>query len=161
MIRRPPRSTRTDTLFPYTTLFRSNPDAACARFDEFLGRLPAGVQLFSLFHAYPALLDIVAEIMGDAPRLADWLSHNPHLLDHVLTEDFFEPIADYEALAAGLDAVLKQARDFQDTLEIARRWAKDCQFQVGAQILLGVTDGDTAGPVLSAVAETEIGRAHV
>src|SRR3546814_18203775 len=29
MIRRPPRSTRTDTLFPYTTLFRStvaNPD---------------------------------------------------------------------------------------------------------------------------------------
>src|SRR3546814_20177694 len=25
MIRRPPRSTRTDTLFPYTTLFRSKP----------------------------------------------------------------------------------------------------------------------------------------
>src|SRR3546814_5877880 len=27
MIRRPPRSTRTDTLFPYTTLFRSGPQA--------------------------------------------------------------------------------------------------------------------------------------
>src|SRR3546814_5989288 len=27
MIRRPPRSTRTDTLFPYTTLFRSQEDA--------------------------------------------------------------------------------------------------------------------------------------
>src|SRR3546814_9705556 len=27
MIRRPPRSTRTDTLFPYTTLFRSVRDA--------------------------------------------------------------------------------------------------------------------------------------
>src|SRR3546814_5310596 len=26
MIRRPPRSTRTDTLFPYTTLFRSLPN---------------------------------------------------------------------------------------------------------------------------------------
>src|SRR3546814_7903216 len=26
MIRRPPRSTRTDTLFPYTTLFRSRSD---------------------------------------------------------------------------------------------------------------------------------------
>src|SRR3546814_17844696 len=25
MLRRPPRSTRTDTLFPYTTLFRSHP----------------------------------------------------------------------------------------------------------------------------------------
>src|SRR3546814_5781103 len=28
MIRRPPRSTRTDTLFPYTTLFRSYPAIA-------------------------------------------------------------------------------------------------------------------------------------
>src|SRR3546814_14169241 len=28
MIRRPPRSTRPDTLFPYTTLFRSGTDAA-------------------------------------------------------------------------------------------------------------------------------------
>src|SRR3546814_1955230 len=28
MIRRPPRSTRTDTLFPYTTLFRSVEDVA-------------------------------------------------------------------------------------------------------------------------------------
>src|SRR3546814_4712390 len=32
MIRRPPRSTRTDTLFPYTTLFRSHGlPAACLR----------------------------------------------------------------------------------------------------------------------------------
>src|SRR3546814_2702900 len=30
MIRRPPRSTRSDTLFPYTTLFRSLPLPACA-----------------------------------------------------------------------------------------------------------------------------------
>src|SRR3546814_13130054 len=33
MIRRPPRSTRTDTLFPYTTLFRSKRD----RIDRGLG----------------------------------------------------------------------------------------------------------------------------
>src|SRR3546814_15353020 len=31
MIRRPPRSTRTDTLFPYTTLFRSDDRAASVR----------------------------------------------------------------------------------------------------------------------------------
>src|SRR3546814_14518639 len=31
MIRRPPRSTRTDTLFPYTTLFRSYAGAAADR----------------------------------------------------------------------------------------------------------------------------------
>src|SRR3546814_5677848 len=31
MIRRPPRSTRTDTLFPYTTLFRSDEGVALRR----------------------------------------------------------------------------------------------------------------------------------
>src|SRR3546814_13768377 len=36
MIRRPPRSTRTDTLFPYTTLFRS-PEGAGAH-AVFIGR---------------------------------------------------------------------------------------------------------------------------
>src|SRR3546814_15711963 len=45
MIRRPPRSTRTDTLFPYTTLFRSQTavlsvDYRCPPEDKF----PAAVQ---------------------------------------------------------------------------------------------------------------------
>src|SRR3546814_2839859 len=34
MIRRPPRSTRTDTLFPYTTLFRSRHELLRHRFDS-------------------------------------------------------------------------------------------------------------------------------
>src|SRR3546814_9995741 len=34
MIRRPPRSTRTDTLFPYTTLFRSDVAAAVLAADQ-------------------------------------------------------------------------------------------------------------------------------
>src|SRR3546814_13073685 len=39
MIRRPPRSTRTDTLFPYTTLFRSQ--AARANAKKFGGKKAA------------------------------------------------------------------------------------------------------------------------
>src|SRR3546814_3374898 len=35
MIRRPPRSTRTDTLFPYTTLFRSALVEVTAEFQQF------------------------------------------------------------------------------------------------------------------------------
>src|SRR3546814_11837430 len=33
MRRRPPRSTRTDTLFPYTTLFRSAVTVLCGRYE--------------------------------------------------------------------------------------------------------------------------------
>src|SRR3546814_9735352 len=46
MIRRPPRSTRTDTLFPYTTLFRSAgelaAEAAPAGFGYLAARIPEG-----------------------------------------------------------------------------------------------------------------------
>src|SRR3546814_5774587 len=52
MIRRPPRSTRTDTLFPYTTLFRSAARAAAAgdvvgdrRAQAAAGRRPGGQAL--------------------------------------------------------------------------------------------------------------------
>src|SRR3546814_14843622 len=41
MIRRPPRSTRTDTLFPYTTLFRSILDRLLAAFAPLADRLVA------------------------------------------------------------------------------------------------------------------------
>src|SRR3546814_13625686 len=46
MIRRPPRSTRTDTLFPYTTLFRSPPLGFPVRCPLFM--------IVALFHG-PAL----------------------------------------------------------------------------------------------------------
>src|SRR3546814_7689217 len=44
MIRRPPRSTRTDTLFPYTTLFRSIYAKAYSRDAEFYAA--PGIQRF-------------------------------------------------------------------------------------------------------------------
>src|SRR3546814_9960186 len=42
MIRRPPRSTRTDTLFPYTTLFRSDDEQRRARLQQSPGRAVGG-----------------------------------------------------------------------------------------------------------------------
>src|SRR3546814_8255723 len=49
MIRRPPRSNRTDTLFPYTTLFRSVDDLAVAHY-----RLPPAWSSYPLIRRVPA-----------------------------------------------------------------------------------------------------------
>src|SRR3546814_15148742 len=46
MIRRPPRSTRTDTLFPYTTLFRSVRERRSARRHERCRCRQAGAERF-------------------------------------------------------------------------------------------------------------------
>src|SRR3546814_11201937 len=49
MIRRPPRSTRTDTLFPYTTLFRSTPTEPTAPTAPKPTRIPPIVTLDAKF----------------------------------------------------------------------------------------------------------------
>src|SRR4029079_7299106 len=76
------------------------PDQALLNFDLFLGNLPAGIQLFSLFKANPALLELVAAIMGSAPGLAAHLSRRTVRLDSVLSSDFYTalpPAADMTA----------------------------------------------------------------
>lgn len=132
----------------------ATPDKAFARFDEFVAGLPAGVQIFSLFHANPPMLDMVAEIMGGAPRIADWLSRNPSLLDAVLTGDFMEPLGPRSELETELEAILVQANDYEDVLELTRRWTNDQKFRAGVQILRGVVGGAAAGESLTAVADT-------
>ena len=133
-----------------------HPDTALLRFDQFLSRLPAGVQFFSLFHANPGLLELVAEIMAGAPRLAEQLAQHPALLDPVLTEGFFAAPPERSALAADLDQVLAVARDYEDTLDGLRRWAGERRFRVGVQLLRRALDGRQTGEILADIAETAL-----
>lgn len=132
----------------------TQPDLALTKFDEFLSGLPAGVQLFSLLHANSWLLDMLAEIMGGAPALAERLSRNPALLDAVLTPGFFDPIPDRQTLGRELEDTLAQARDFQDVLDLSRRWANDRRFQAGVHILRHTSDVDESGRALSEIADS-------
>src|SRR3546814_32404 len=52
MIRRPPRSTRTDTLFPYTTLFRSTGAFLMVDMAQFAGLVAGGVHPNPVPHAH-------------------------------------------------------------------------------------------------------------
>src|SRR3546814_1237783 len=55
MIRRPPRPTRTDTLFPYTTLFRSDLPAECLEIELTESVAFGNPALFATFDALRAL----------------------------------------------------------------------------------------------------------
>ncbi|MHB1218668.1 MAG: bifunctional [glutamine synthetase] adenylyltransferase/[glutamine synthetase]-adenylyl-L-tyrosine phosphorylase [Alphaproteobacteria bacterium] len=134
----------------------SNPTAAFVKFDEFLSRLPAGVQLFSLFYSNLDLLGLVAEIMGEAPRLADHLSRRPSSLEAVLQKDFFNPPPPPPVLREDLARVLAQARDYQDHLDLIRRWTNDRKFQVGVQMLRNKIDTARAGEALTDIADTAL-----
>jgi glutamate-ammonia-ligase adenylyltransferase len=135
---------------------QADADAAFRLFDQFVSGLPAGVQLFSLFRANPRLLDLLADLIGAAPRLARFLSGNVDLFDAMLTPDFFEPLPVGHRLRAELVSRLPDARDFQDVLDICRRWAHGRQFQAGLQVLLGMTRAEREAATLTAIAEVVI-----
>ena len=61
-----------------------DPDLAFVGFDNFLSELPSGVQLFSLIKQNPGLLELIAAIMGTAPRLSRILCKRRRVLDAVL-----------------------------------------------------------------------------
>ena len=131
----------------------ANPDAAFLKFNDFLSRLPSGVQLFSMFHSNPPLLELVAEIMGGAPRLANHLSRNPALLESVLLEDFFDPLPPTDVLLGELNLQLDRADHLEDILDMSRRWANDRHFQNGILTLRNIIDSRQAGEAWSNIAE--------
>ncbi|WP_366656787.1 bifunctional [glutamine synthetase] adenylyltransferase/[glutamine synthetase]-adenylyl-L-tyrosine phosphorylase [Fodinicurvata sp. EGI_FJ10296] len=132
------------------------PDDAVLRFDQFIARLPAGVQIFSLFHANPELLTLLADILGTSSRQADHLARNPILLDSVLTPGFMESLPDFNALQNEVTGLLNTVDNYEDALNVLRRWTNDHRFRAAIHILKNLSTVESCGRYLSDVAEAAL-----
>jgi len=130
-----------------------DPSAALIRFDSFISKLPAGVQLFSLLHANPSLFKLLARIMGLAPALADILAKKPNLWDMVLEPHFFDPVEDKNDLIEELDIRLHSANDYQDILDLVRRFVAEQKFRTGIHLMEGLADVEETGGALTLIAD--------
>src|SRR3546814_818781 len=145
MIRRPPRSTRTDTLFPYTTLFRS------AAVDLELGADNESVDLAPLLGARQQDAEgvglVALGLLGNAEILAELLE----LVGRRFVDDEF--IFDTHRIDTGTpaQATLGQARPHEMLIARTGRYQRHpalrlfdigrlaCQFQVEACACRGDT----------------------
>lgn len=129
------------------------PDQAFARFDEFLSKLPSSIQIFSLFYAKPELLDVIAEIMGGYPYIAENLSRKPELLDYLLSTDFYLSLPPKEILITQLQDEIGATSNLEDVLNHVRRFTHDRQFRIGIQLIKNKILIQDVGKVLSDVAD--------
>ncbi|MBC6408498.1 MAG: bifunctional [glutamine synthetase] adenylyltransferase/[glutamine synthetase]-adenylyl-L-tyrosine phosphorylase [Rhodobacteraceae bacterium] len=130
-----------------------NPQQTLLALDGFLAALPAGVQLFSLLHANPQLLDLLIDIAGTSPALALYLSRNSGVFDAVIEGRFFEPWPGLADLKDALAQNLAREDDYEHKLDVARRWAKEWHFRIGVHHLRGLIGSKEAGTQYADLAE--------
>src|SRR3546814_1672712 len=112
MIRRPPRSTRTDTLFPYTTLFRSD---------------HAAKRVLELNPEHPLIRALADRLKSDAAGQA--IDDAAHLLLDQARILEGEPLPDAKAFTRRLSAVM--AKGLRPAARSGRRGTPRTGHEIG------------------------------
>ena len=127
------------------------PDAAFARFDALVSRLPAGVPILSTLQRNPAVVARIAGVLGAAPLLADHLADVPAAIEGLLGPPGVEPDP-----AGALAAQLGDARDMEEAILVTRRFVRGEEFRLGAAQIEGLLDVDEAGVARTALADAAL-----
>ena len=128
------------------------PDRTLVDFDRFLSRLPLGVPVFAMFQTNPQLIDLVTEVLGNSPFLAEHMTHHPGVLEGILAGG----AALDGRIREDLNSALRASQTYQDVLDIVRRWANDARFDVGLGLLQGRRTPWEAGADLSEIADATV-----
>ncbi|MCY4428302.1 MAG: bifunctional [glutamine synthetase] adenylyltransferase/[glutamine synthetase]-adenylyl-L-tyrosine phosphorylase [Halieaceae bacterium] len=133
------------------------PDRSLARMDGFFKALPSDLSFLTMLRANTWLLNLVAVVMGSAPRIADTLGSNPEIMQAVLEPSFFLPIPDADELQADLEVRMSECDgDAEKLVATVAAWTGERQFQLAVQTLQNLVTVEEASAALSRVAELTI-----
>ncbi len=135
-----------------------NPDEALTRFDNFLSRLPSGVQLFALLRNHDNLRGLLVSLMASAPRMAEAVIHRAHVMDGLIDPAFADEVRRREMLLGKIEAFFAEAIDYQDVIDRARIIGQEQMFLIAAGLLAGTIDARRAGEQFTTLAEALLGR---
>jgi len=142
-----------------TTISKAgNADLAFRRFDNFLSRLPSGVQFFALLRNHEELRTLLVQLLASAPRMADAVIHRAHVMDSLIDPAFSDIVGRRPALIAKVESFLGDARDYQEVIDRARIIGQEQQFLIAAGLLAGTLSARQAGEQFTALAETLLQR---
>jgi Glutamine synthetase adenylyltransferase len=135
-----------------------NADEALARMDNFLSRLPGGVQLFALLRNHAQLRTLLVQFMASAPRMAEAVIHRAHVVDGLIDPAFANDVTHRDVLIGKVDAFLADARSYEELIDRARIIGQEQKFLVAAGLLSGTVSAQGAGEQFTALAETLLNR---
>ena len=141
--------------------FRASGDAdlALRRFDGFLAHLQmSGTQFFCMLEGQPILLNLLAEIMGAAPTLADMLGRHPKLLESVFDSNFLVDFPGKFALQRACRRAFREGRGLEAKLEACQRFVAEQRFRIDVGTLRRIWSPATGLRATSMLSEIVVRR---
>lgn len=135
-----------------------NADETLARFDDFLSRLPGGVQLFALLRNHAQLCALLIALLASAPRMAEAVIHRAHVMDGLIDPAFAAEVSGRADLVAKIDAFMGDSRDYQAVIDHARIIGQEQKFLIAAALLSATISAERAADQFTVLAETLLQR---
>lgn len=128
--------------------------------DRFFSELAEGARLFAALRTHPDLVELIALILGTAPRLGDIVAHSPSLLDGLLDPAFFGVMPSEAVLAERLNTLLSDAETEEEAFDRSRRFGREQMVLIGVRVLSGVVSASQAGEAYATLADVLIRALH-
>jgi glutamate-ammonia-ligase adenylyltransferase len=132
-----------------------DPNAALNRFDGIVAQLPSAINLFRLLEAQPLLGRIIADVLVQAPTLAEALARRAELIDGLIDATAFDPAPDVPTLSAEFGRG-EAGDDYQMLLDRVRARVGERRFALGVQLIEAASDPVDVASGYARVAEAAL-----
>ncbi len=148
-----------ERILPYIIMRASetaNPDMALLNMERFISSVGARTALYSLLSENPSLLRELVKIFGSSAFLSNTLIAQPESLDILLSEEMAVPHKKRETMQKELAGLISETEDYEEWLDILRRYRKQETFRLGLQHLAGTLSAEGLSEELTTLAEVSL-----
>lgn len=137
-----------------------DPDRALASMATLIASIGARSSFLALLRENPSTLRTLIGLFGTSEYLTRIFLRHPELLDSLVRADLVQVRKEGAAMHADLEARLEEVEDFEDQLDILRRYRTEEFLRIGINDSNGLLDVTEVSGQLSALADTCLASAY-
>jgi glutamate-ammonia-ligase adenylyltransferase len=147
-------------LFLQFMLDTPDPDMALANAERFLAVVGKRPSFYALLAENRETLKLLATLFGTSEFLSKILISHPELLESMVARTYASTVKSREMMSGELASLLRQAEDFEEQLDVLRRYRNEEFLRIGLNDIHGMVGQGTIASQLTYLAEVSLEAAH-
>jgi [glutamine synthetase] adenylyltransferase / [glutamine synthetase]-adenylyl-L-tyrosine phosphorylase len=136
------------------------PDMALNNLERFIGALRARATFFALLAENPGIIKLLISLFGTSQFLSRIFIQHPEILDSLVSRSYAVVMKDEETMAGELDEILGRALDYEETLDVLRRYRNEEFLRIALNDIQGHVAQEEGTAQLSRLARVSLNQAH-